>query len=83
MDGQASVVLMAKIAAFAEVLWPDAESTAITRGGDDYLDNFGLRDLHATALLRIAIRSRTRSDFLFVAGFTGTVNDALRGRGNR
>jgi hypothetical protein len=41
MDGHASVVIMSKICAFAEVLWPDSETTQITRGADDYADNYG------------------------------------------
>jgi hypothetical protein len=31
---------MAKLAAFAEVLWPDATTTTIEREIDDYRDNF-------------------------------------------
>ena len=41
MDEHSSVVLMAKLATFAEVLWSDVESTQITRGGDDHFDNYG------------------------------------------
>jgi hypothetical protein len=41
VDEHSSVVLMAKLATFAEVLWSDVESTQITRGGDDHFDNYG------------------------------------------
>jgi hypothetical protein len=41
MDGHASVVIMSKLAAFAEVLFGhDAETTQIVRGGDDHFDNY-------------------------------------------
>jgi hypothetical protein len=40
MDGHASVVIMSKLCAFAEVLWHDAETTQIMRGADDYADNY-------------------------------------------
>jgi hypothetical protein len=41
VDEHSSVVLMAKLATFAEVLWSDVESTQIPRGGDDHFDNYG------------------------------------------
>ncbi len=41
MHGHASVVIMSKVAAFAEILWNDVETTQITRGQDDHFDNYG------------------------------------------
>jgi hypothetical protein len=39
MDGHASVVIMSKLCAFAEVLWSDdVETTAIERDLDDHLE---------------------------------------------
>jgi hypothetical protein len=54
MDGHASVVIMSKLCAFAEVLWHDAETTQITRGADDYADNY---NCSVSALQRLKSRS--------------------------
>jgi hypothetical protein len=40
MDGYFSAALLARIATFAEVIFPGAESTPVVRGSDDQFDHF-------------------------------------------